>query len=100
MFEAPAKIVKFLTPGIRGPFHKTYLGQSYMLGKNFFLSSLLIRLTILVLSHEFPELCLNFKTGKSMNIATVYVILKRIIHIKVEQKYYNTRIIKTFHSTS
>lgn len=76
MFEALAKIVKFLAPGIRGPFHKTYFGQSYMLGKNFFLSSLLIRLTILILSNEFPKLCLNLKTGKSMNIATVHVILK------------------------
>lgn len=67
MFEALAKIVKFLAPGIRGPFHKTYLGQSYMLGKNFFLSSLLIPFTIPVLSYELPKLCINFMTGKSMS---------------------------------
>lgn len=48
---------------IRGPFHKAYSGLSYILGKNFFLSSF----TIPVLSYKIPMLCLNFKTGKSMS---------------------------------
>lgn len=36
-----------------GPFHKAYLGLSYILVKNFFLSSVFISFIILVVSSKF-----------------------------------------------